>query len=235
MELAANISACEASLAGIHVDFSPMSDLVTDCRWGRVMESTGEDPYLNSLLTEAAVRGYQGENIKDSYKLASCLKHFAGYGSAMTGRDYNTVELSERTFFEDHFPSYTAAIQAGCKLVMPSFNTLNRIPITANEYLLQDILRKHLDFDGVVISDYNAVGELLNHGIAKDQEEAAKLALKAGVDVDMCSCCYVHNIMHLINTNQISMELIDQAVLRVLTLKNDLGLFENPYKDADLC
>lgn len=230
---AASISAAESATDGIFVDFSPMSDLVSDCRWGRVMESFGEDPYLNSRMTRAIIHGYQGEDPKNKNKLAACMKHFAGYGSPLSGREYNTAEFSERTLFEEHMPAYETAIKEGCKLVMTSFNTVDRIPSTANKHLIKDILRNRLAFHGVVISDYSSVVELVNHGIASDHKAAAQLAMNATVDIDMCSDCYIHNLEDLVLTGQVSMQDIDNATLRVLSLKNDLGLFENPYKDAD--
>ena len=233
-EKCASIAAREAAAAGLHVTFSPMADLVRDARWGRVMESTGEDTYLNGLMAAAMVRGYQGENNDFSKKgaLAACLKHFAGYGAPDGGRDYNTVELSERTLAEDYLPAYKKAIEAGCALVMTSFNTLNRIPSTANRRLLREVLRGEMQFDGVVISDWCAVSELIPHGIAADEKEAAVLALNAGVDIDMASPVYLKNLKELAEQKRIDEKQIDESVLRILTLKNKLGLFENPYKDG---
>lgn len=231
----AEIAAKEASCAGIHVTFSPMADLVRDARWGRVMESTGEDTYLNGLLAAAMVSGYQGpaNDLAQKGKLAACLKHFAGYGAPLGGRDYNTVELSERTLREDYLPAYKAAIQAGAALVMTSFNTLDRIPSSGNRHLMKNILRGEMGFSGVVISDWAAIAELIPHGIAADSQQAALLAMEAGVDIDMASPVYIKNLEDLIEDGQVSEDMLDEAVLRVLTLKNRLGLFENPYKDAD--
>ncbi len=233
-EKCASIAASEAAAAGLHVTFSPMADLVRDARWGRVMESAGEDPYLSGLMAAAMVRGYQGEDNDLSKKgaLAACLKHFAGYGAPEGGRDYNTVELSERTLTEDYLPAYQKAIDAGCALVMTSFNTLNRIPSTANRHLMREILRDKMLFDGVLISDWCAVSELIPHGIAADEKEAAALALNAGVDIDMASPVYLKNLKGMVKQKLIDERLIDEAVLRILTLKNRLGLFENPYKDG---
>lgn len=234
VENSASIAAAEAAAAGVHVTFSPMADLCQDARWGRVMEGTGEDPYLNSLMASAMVRGYQGKDnqLTEKGKLASCLKHFAGYGAPQGGRDYNSVELSLRTLREDYLPAYKAAIDAGCELVMTSFNTLDRIPSSANRWLIQDVLREEMGFDGVVISDWAAVSELVVHGIAQNAEQAAVLAVNAGVDIDMASPVYIKNLKTLVENNLISEEQIDKAVLRVLTLKNKLGLFENPFKNA---
>lgn len=230
----AEMAAREAAAAGIHVTFSPMADLVRDARWGRVMESTGEDTYLNGLFAAAAVKGYQGkENDLDTKgHIAACLKHFAGYGAPQGGRDYNTVELSERTLREDYLPAYKAAVDAGTALVMTSFNTLDRIPSSGNRWLMRDILRKEMGFQGVLISDWAAVAELVPHGIVEDDRQAAVLAMEAGVDIDMASPVYIKNLKELVLSGSIPESLLDEAVLRVLTLKNRLGLFENPMKDA---
>lgn len=230
----AAIAAKESAASGIHVTFSPMADLVRDARWGRVMESTGEDPYLNGLMAAAMVRGYQGED-KDHIgrgKLAACVKHFAGYGAPEGGRDYNTVELSTRTLRQDYLPGYQAAIDAGAALVMTSFNTLDRVPSSANAWLMRKVLREEMGFDGVLISDWAAIQELIVHGIAEDAPQAATLALNAGVDIDMATPVYIKNLKALVEQGKVSQTLIDEAALRVLMLKNKLGLFENPYKDA---
>ena len=229
----AAIAAREAAAAGIHVTFSPMADLVRDARWGRVMESTGEDPYLNGQMAAAMVRGYQGEDPKNKGNIAACLKHFAGYGAPEGGRDYNNVELSPRTLLEDHLPAYQAAVDAGCEVVMASFNTLDRVPSAANEWLLREVLRKKMGFSGMVISDWNALQELLAHGIAADQREAAFIALRAGVDMDMTSPIYIRNLKQLVEDGRVPEAWIDESAWRVLTLKNKLGLFEQPFKDAD--
>ena len=232
-EEAARIAAREAAASGLHVTFSPMVDLVRDARWGRVMESTGEDPYLNSCFAGAIVRGYQGDDLKEPGRLAACLKHFAGYGAPEGGREYENVELSERTFREDYLPAYQAAVDAGCRMAMTSFNTLNRIPSSGNKWLLRHVLREEMGFDGVLISDYAAVEEMVMHGIAQDPEEAARLAITAGVDIDMVSSAYVKHLADLIRAGKVEESLLDEAVMRILILKNDLGLFENPFKDGD--
>ncbi len=229
----ASIAAREAAAAGIHVTFSPMADLVRDARWGRVMESTGEDPYLNGQMAAAMVRGYQGDSLQEKGHIAACLKHFAGYGAPEGGRDYNNVELSPRTLREDYLPAYQAAVDAGCEVVMTSFNTLDRIPSAANEWLLKEVLRKEMGFSGMVISDWNALQELLAHGIAADQKEAAFIALRAGVDMDMTSPIYTRNLKQLVEEGKVPEHWIDESTWRVLTLKNKLGLFERPFKDAD--
>ena len=229
----AEVAAKESSAAGIHVTFSPMVDLVRDARWGRVMESTGEDPYLNSVYAKALVEGYQGDDPKKPGKLGACVKHFAGYGAPTGGRDYNNVELSERTLRDDYLPAYEAAIKAGALLVMTSFNTLNRIPSTANKWLMRQVLREEMGFEGTVISDWAAIEEIKYHGLCEDRKGAAKLAIEAGTDIDMMTTCYSNYLKELIESGEVSEELLDEAVLRVLELKNKLGLFENPYKDAD--
>lgn len=232
-EKMAQVSAKESARTGLHVTFSPMVDLVRDARWGRVMESTGEDPYLNGLFGQAMVRGYQGKNVGEKDHISACVKHFAGYGAPLGGREYNQVELSDRTLWEEYLPSYRACVEAGAEMFMTSFNTLGRVPSTANRELMQDVLRDQWGFDGVLISDWAAIQELLAHGIAADKEEAAYLALQAGVDIDMMTNVYANHLKQQIQDGRIPMEWLDACVLRILNLKNKLGLFENPYKDAD--
>ena len=190
----ASAAAKEASAAGLHVTFSPMVDLVRDARWGRVVESTGEDPYLNSRFSEAIVKGFQGDDLKTPGKVASCIKHFAGYGGAVAGRDYNTVELSEHTFREFYLPAYKAGIDAGAAMVMTSFNTINGVPASTNKWLMRDILRGEMGFDGVLISDFAAILETVAHRSSKDAADAAKKALEAGVDIDMMTSVYAANL-----------------------------------------
>lgn len=231
----AEVSAKEAAISGLHVTFSPMVDLVRDPRWGRVMESTGEDHFLNSRFAEAFVKGYQGEDLKnDFFRVAACVKHFAAYGAAIGGRDYNTVNMSERQLRDSYLPGYKAALDAGAKLVMTSFNTVDGIPATGNKWLFRDVLRKEFGFDGVVISDWGAIIELIPHGVAQDKKQAAELAIKAGVDIEMMTTCYTENLKELIEEKTIDEAILDEAVLRILTLKNDLGLFENPHRGADV-
>lgn len=230
---AAEIAAKEAAVSGVHVTFAPMADLVRDARWGRVMESPGEDPYLDGCFAKAMVQGFQGTSLAEYGRVSACLKHFAGYGYPEGGREYDNVELSERTFREDFLNGYNGAIQAGCRMAMTSFNTMNRIPSSANRWLMREILRKELGFDGVLISDYSAIEELIPHGIAADKREAAKLAIEAGVDIDMMSDVYLHYLGDLVRSGEVEELLVDEAVMRILKLKNELGLFENPYKDAN--
>ena len=231
----AQIAAKEAAASGLHVTFAPMADLVRDARWGRVMESPGEDPYLNYCFAKAMTEGFQGETPKDLKKkgnISACLKHFACYGYPEGGREYDNVELSERTFRQDYLNGYQGAVDGSCRMAMTSFNTLNRVPSTANKWLMRKVLREDLGFDGVLISDYAAVEELIPHGIAEDKKEAAKLAIEAGVDIDMMSDVYLHYLKELVESGEVEESLVDEAVLRILKLKNDLGLFEHPYKDA---
>jgi len=228
----AQIAAKEAAVSGVHVTFSPMLDLVRDARWGRVMESYGEDSYLNCLYAKEMVEGYQGD-LNPSSTIASCIKHFAAYGAPVAGREYNTVELSERTLRDQYLPAYKSAVDAGCKLVMTSFNTIDGIPVTGNKRILTDILKKEWGFDGVVISDHSAVKELIPHGIVENEEEAAQLALEAGCDIDMMTATYSNNLKKLIESGKVDQSVLDQAVMKVLKLKNDLGLFENPYRGAN--
>lgn len=231
-ELSAKVAAKEAAVSGLHITFSPMVDLVRDPRWGRVMETTGEDSYLNSEFARALVRGFQGDLLNPQETLGACVKHFAGYGGAEGGRDYNTFEVSERTLREQYLPAYKAAIDEGCTMVMTSFNTVDSIPATGNKWLMRDLLRNEWGFKGVVISDHSAVSELIAHGYAQDGKEAAEKAIKAGVDIEMCTPHYIKNLKTLVEEKAVDVALVDEAVLRILELKNKLDLFENPYRGA---
>lgn len=228
----AKVSAVETAVSGIHVTFSPMVDLVRDPRWGRVMESTGEDKFLNERFAEAFVKGYQGESYDEPYAIASCVKHFAAYGAPEGGRDYNTVNMSERQLREDYLSAYQAAIDAGTELVMTSFNVVDGIPSTGNKWLLKDLLRDEMGFDGVVISDWGAVKEMIPHGVAADEKEAAYKALNATNDIEMMTFTYHRYAKDHIEAGLVDEKLIDESVMRVLKLKNKLGLFENPYRSA---
>lgn len=230
---AARIAATESAAAGIAVTFSPMADLVRDPRWGRVMESSGEDPLLNSRMTAAMVRGYQQADAGEQGTLASCVKHFAAYGAPEGGREYNNVELSECAMEENYLPGYRAALEAGARMVMAAFNTIDHVPATANVSLLRGLLRQRWGFEGVLISDYNAVDELITHGVAADGPEAAARALAAGVDIEMMSTHYLDYGEALVREGRISERELDDAVRRVLQLKNDLGLFEDPFRGMD--
>lgn len=230
---ASSIAAKEAAVSGIHLTFSPMCDLARDARWGRVVETSGEDPYLNSLYARAYVEGYQGESLSEKYKIASCLKHFAAYGLAEAGRDYNTTDASEYELRENHFPAYKAAIDAGAEMIMTSFNALNGVPSSGNKWLFKNILREEWQFEGVVISDCTAIVEMIYHGFAEDEAEAAKKAIDAGVDIEMVSNTFYNSAVRLIEEGKLTEEQINIAVRRVLLLKDKLGLFENPFRDAD--
>ena len=229
----ARAAAREAAYHGVHVVFSPMADLVRDARWGRVMESTGEDPYLNQCMTAAQVKGFQGDDMREEGNVCACVKHFAGYGAATAGRDYNTVDLPEITLRGFYLGAYRAGVDAGAGMVMTSFNTIQQIPATINRHLMRDILRNEWNFDGVLISDYSAILETVAHGAASDPRDAAAKALQAGVDIDMMSPCYSEHLAELARRGAVSERLIDESVRRILSLKNRLGLFENPFKDAD--
>ncbi|WP_372009425.1 beta-glucosidase BglX [Paenibacillus chitinolyticus] len=237
MELAeksAEIAAREAAVSGVHVTFAPMVDLVRDPRWGRVMESTGEDPYLNGEYARAFVRGFQGADLTgDKERVAACVKHFAAYGAGEGGRDYNTVDMSERQLREQYLPAYKAALEEGCEMVMTSFNTVDGIPASGNKRLMRDLLRGEWNFDGVLISDWGAVKELIPHGTAANEAEAARRAIEAGVDIEMMTACYVHHLPALVASGEVDEALIDEGVLRILRLKQKLGLFDDPYRGAD--
>lgn len=226
----ASVAAKEAAASGIHVAFSPMVDLVCDPRWGRVMESTGEDPYLNGLFAEAMVQGLQGDDMSREGKVCACVKHFAGYGGATGGRDYNTVEVSENSFRNEYLPAYEKGIKAGAGMVMTSFNTVNGVPATINQWLMKKVLREEMGFDGVLISDFAAIYETIAHGCSEDAKDAAHKAALAGVDIDMMTECYRSELIRLVEDGTVPETLIDESVLRILTLKNKLGLFEDPYK-----
>ncbi|PZT54301.1 glycoside hydrolase family 3 N-terminal domain-containing protein [Paenibacillus silvae] len=233
-EKSAEIAARESAVSGLHVTFAPMVDLVRDPRWGRVMETTGEDPYLNSLFAAAFVRGYQGDNLTEEVdRLAACVKHFAAYGAAEGGRDYNTVDMSERQLREYYLPAYKAALDAGVEMVMTSFNTVDGIPASGNEKLMRGILRDEWGFDGVLISDWASIREMIAHGAAEDDREAAYRAIRAGVDMEMMTPCYVNHLPELIQKGEVDEGLVNEAVLRILQLKDKLGLFDNPFRAAD--
>lgn len=230
---AARISALEASSSGIHVTFSPMVDLVRDPRWGRVLESAGEDVYLNEVMARAFVKGYQGD-LGNNTQIAACVKHFAAYGAAEAGREYNTVDVSERTLREYYLPPFKAALEEGCKMVMTSFNIVNGIPSTGNELLVKQILKTEWGFEGTVISDWGTVEELKVHAVCKTGREAAKMALSAGVDIEMMSANYIKYIKDLLTDKELTPEQVDDSARRVLTLKDELGLFEDPYRGCSV-
>ncbi len=229
----ADVARKEAAACGVHVTFNPMVDTARDARWGRILETNSEEPLINSRMGAALVRVTQGDDLSDPGNVACCVKHYAAYGAGEAGRDYNTVDVSERMLRETYLPAYKACLDAGARLIMPSFNALNGVPSVANKYLMNDILRGEWGFDGVVISDYDAVGELVTHGVARDLKDAVRLAMDAGCDIDMVQNAYYLHLADLVREGTVSMEALDAAVMRVLRLKNELGLFENPYHGAD--
>ncbi len=222
----------EATASGVQVTFTPMVDYVRDARWGRVMESCGEEPLLNGIMGAAQIRAFHGDSLKDAQSMATCVKHFAAYGGAEAGRDYNTVELSEHTLREYYLPAYKACLDAGVDILMPSFNVLNGVPATANKWLLKKILKEEWQSDVLVISDYAAIGELVCHGIAADMKQAAEKAFDCGVHMEMCSSGYQNHLKAMIEEGVFTEAQLDEAVLKVLQLKEKLGLFEDPYHGA---
>ncbi|MGL4293337.1 MAG: beta-glucosidase BglX [Bacteroidales bacterium] len=233
MEKMAAVSAREAAAAGISWTFAPMVDIARDPRWGRVMEGAGEDPYLGSVLAKAQIIGYQGVNasdLKSDDKIMACAKHFCGYGASEAGRDYNTVDLSKHVLENIYFPPFEACNEAGVASFMTAFNDLSGVPCSANQYLLKETLRDKWQFNGVVVSDYQAIKELIAHGVAADVREASLKAIQAQVDVDMTDGCYVESYESLIADNLISEADIDRSVRRILEMKFLLGLFDDPYK-----
>jgi beta-glucosidase len=231
VERAARVSADEAEAAGVRWTFSPMVDIARDPRWGRVAEGSGEDPYLGAEMAKAWVRGYQGTDPSAPGFLAACAKHWVGYGATEGGRDYNTTEISERTLRETYFPPFHAAVDAGALTLMSAFNDLDGVPSSGNRFTLTDVLRGEWGFPGFVVSDYNAVTELINHGLAADRAEAAKKALTAGVDMEMVSTSYKENLPELMRSGAVPPSVVDEAVRRILRVKVLLGLFERPYAD----
>ena len=229
----ADMARKESAACGVHVTFNPMVDTARDARWGRILETSSEEPLLNSRMGAAVVRATQGEDLSRPENVACCVKHFAAYGAPEGGRDYNTVDLSERTLREVYLPAYKACLDAGARLIMPSFNALNGIPSVANRWLMNRVLREEWGFKGVVISDYNAVGELVAHGVAENLKDAVRLSMLAGCDIDMVRNAYYLHLEDLVRDGVVPEEMLDRAVMRVLKLKNELGLFENPWHGAD--
>ena len=229
-ERTARIAAVEAAADGLTLTFAPMLDVSRDPRWGRISESAGEDPWLTARLAESKVKGFQGADLAAPDAVAATAKHFAGYGAVMAGREYAQVELSERTLHEVCLPPFRAAVAAGAAAIMPAFNDLAGVPLTAHRGLLRGLLRERWGFEGVLISDYNAIAELIAHGVAADLVEAAALALKAGVDIDMMATAYTRALPEALARGLVAMADIDACVRRVLALKAALGLFDNPYR-----
>ncbi|MEO7975947.1 glycoside hydrolase family 3 N-terminal domain-containing protein [Flavobacterium sp.] len=233
IELAARVAATEASASGVHWTFAPMVDIGRDPRWGRVMEGAGEDTYLGSKIAYARVKGFQGTKLGDLNSVMACVKHFAAYGAAVGGRDYNSVDMSERMLWETYLPPFKAALDAGAATFMNSFNDLNGIPATGNAHLQRDILKGKWNFQGFVVSDWGSIGEMVAHGYSKDLKAAALSAITAGSDMDMESNAYRYNLAELVKENKISVDLIDDAVKRILRKKFELGLFDDPYRYSD--
>lgn len=229
-ELTARESARETAADGLAMTFAPMLDISRDLRWGRTVEGPGEDPWLAVQIARAKVRGFQGADLASAESVAATAKHFCAYGPVTGGRDYASVDISERTLREVHLPAFAAAVRAGAAAIMPAFTDLAGIPMTAHKALLRDYLRGELGFDGVLVSDYNAIRELIHHGVAADVVEAAVLALKAGVDIDMMAEAYRKGLPVALERGLVTMAEIDECVLRVLHLKERLGLFDDPYR-----
>lgn len=226
----ARAGAQEAAADGLTLTYNPMVDIALDPRWGRISEGAGEDPYLGSLIAAARVRGVQGEDLSDPLTIAACLKHYAAYGLPEGGRDYASVDMSERRLREHFLPPYKAAVEAGVASVMTSFNLYDGIPATMNKFLVDQVLRTEWGFKGVVMTDYGSIGEILEHGCAETIAEASRLSLEAGTDMDMCSGAYIQELKGLVESGAVDVKLIDDACRRVLQLKYDLGLFEDPYR-----
>lgn len=232
-EKTARVAAKEATAAGIHMTFAPMVDVAKDARWGRVSEGAGEDAYLSSLFGMAKVKGFQSEDLSKEDAMVACVKHFAGYGAAEAGRDYNRVDMSMQRFYEEYLPPYEACIKAGARAIMPAFNDINGVPCSVNKWLLTNILREKWRFDGMTVSDANAIAECVNHGIAEDKSDASRQAIEAGMDMDMSSNSYSESLVQLVQNGVVKEEVLDRAVADVLRIKCELGLFEHPYQTSE--
>ena len=233
VEKISKLTAMETAPSGLHIVFSPMVDLVHDARWGRVAESYSEDVLLNSIMAEAAVKGYQGESLTDEGTVGACVKHYAAYGAPEGGREYGVVDISERNLRQNYLPPYKAACDAGSAMLMSGFNAVGGDPASGSKKLLSDILRDEWKWDGTVISDWSSVLLMKSHGISNDRSVLAELAIKGRIGIEMCSTCYMNGIQKLLDDGKITMADLDRIVLDVLLLKNKLGLFENPYRFAD--
>lgn len=233
MKKTAEAAAAEAAASGLQWTFAPMIDVTVDARWGRVMEGAGEDPYLHSEIAKARINGFQGEDLKSNKTIAATAKHFAGYGFAESGKDYNSVNINQYVLHNQILPPFKAAAESGVATFMNAFNDINAVPATANKYLLQDLLRDKWEYDGLVVSDWNSIGELVNHGVSADLQDAAKKAVIAGSEIDMEASAYVEYLAGLVENGEIEESIIDEAVRHVLQLKFKLGLFDDPYKYSD--
>jgi len=234
VEKAERVAAIEARAAGTHWTFAPMVDVCRDARWGRIVETSGEDPFFSSQMAAARVRGFQGRGLDRQDAILSCAKHYVAYGAAEGGRDYNTVDLSEYALRETHLPSFAAAVMAGTGSVMSAFNEINGVPASANDMTLRRILRDELGFGGFVVSDWSSITEMISHGYAADPADAAAKSLAAGVDMDMCSFSYRDTLRQSVESGRIPVRFVDESVARILRAKFLLGLFDNPYADPEL-
>jgi len=230
IEQSAHLAAKESAASGIHWTFAPMVDISRDPRWGRVMEGAGEDTYLGCAIAKARVKGFQGKELGSTDAVMACVKHFAAYGAAIGGRDYNSVDLSERTLWEIYLPPYKAAVDAGAATVMNSFNDVNGVPATANSYLLRNILKQKWDFKGFVVSDWGSIGQIQTHGFVENLREAANASIIAGNDMDMESRAYKKHLADLVKEGKVPLSVVDEAVKRILLKKFELGLFDDPFK-----
>jgi len=232
-ERTADVAATEAAACGVHWTFAPGVDVTRDPRWGRILETSGEDTLLASEYARARVRGFQGDDLAADESLLACAKHYAGYGASEAGREYNTVDISETTMRETHLPPFEAAVDEGVGTVMNAFNVHERIPASGHEDLIEGVLRDELGFEGFLISDWNSFGEMIVHGAAADREEAAEKAIESGSEMDMVSGVYTDHLADLVREGEVSEERVDEAVRRILELKGALGLFEDPYRYFD--
>lgn len=233
IEKSARIAAEEASAAGLNWTFAPMVDITRDARWGRVMEGAGEDPYLGSAIARARVLGFQGDDLSAPNTIAACAKHFAGYGFAESGKDYNTTEIGNPTLYNVILPPFKATVDAGIRTFMNAFNTINNVPATGDSYLQRNILKGTWNFDGFVVSDWGSIREMVKHGFARDLKHAGELAAIAGSDMDMESSAYINHLMTSVNEGKVKTSEIDEAVTRILRVKFELGLFDDPFRYCD--
>ncbi|MGB0525963.1 MAG: glycoside hydrolase family 3 N-terminal domain-containing protein, partial [Flammeovirgaceae bacterium] len=234
IEQSAKIAAKEAASAGIQWTFAPMIDISRDARWGRVMEGAGEDPFLGSEIARARVKGFQGNDLSAITTIAACAKHFAAYGFVESGKEYNNVYIGQHTLMNTVIPPFKAALEADVATFMNAFNDIDGIPATAHKQLLRTLLKGEWQYDGLVVSDWNSIGELMNHGVAKDKKQAAKLAIQAGTDVDMEGIAYIDFLKELVENGTVAESVINDAVKRILRLKFKLGLFDDPYQYFDV-
>lgn len=230
IEQSERISAIESSAVGLNWTFAPMVDIARDPRWGRICEGAGEDTWLGAKIAEARVRGFQGYDLSENNTIVACVKHYAAYGAAFAGRDYNTTDMSDRMLREIYLPPFKAAIDAGAGTIMTAFNELNGMPASGNKYLLQDILKNEWNFDGFVVTDYTSIPEMVNHGNVANDKEAAELALNAGVDMDMQGSVFLDYLEKSIQEGKVKIADVNDAVRRILGIKFRLGLFDDPYK-----